>query len=64
MERRAGAGRKRGSKSKRTIGRELAAATAKKALPAEFTSNALALLQMVYRNPTLELRVRLGSHLR
>jgi hypothetical protein len=58
---RPGAGRKRGSKSKRTLARRLAEAEAMRALPEQFQGNALALLQAVYRNTANELRVRIDA---
>jgi hypothetical protein len=57
--RRPAAGRKPGSKTKRTLAPRLAEAT--RALPEQFQGNSLALLQAIYRNTTLELRVRIDA---
>jgi hypothetical protein len=61
MERRPGAGRKPGSKTKSTLAPRLAEAEAMSTLPEQFQGNALALLQAVYRNAKLDLRVRIDA---
>jgi hypothetical protein len=54
-------GRTKGTPNKRTLARETAAVEAKAKLPSVFEGNALALFQMVYRDPTNDLKVRLDA---
>jgi hypothetical protein len=54
-------GRQKGSPNKRTVARRLAETEAMCALPEQFQGNALALLQMIYRDTKLELRVRIDA---
>jgi hypothetical protein len=54
-------GRTKGTPNKRTLARRLAEAEAMCALPEHFQGNALALLQMIYRDTKLELRVRIDA---
>jgi hypothetical protein len=54
-------GRQKGTLNKLTVGRELAEAKAKAALPSPFQGNALALLQAVYRDTSQELRLRIDA---
>jgi hypothetical protein len=54
-------GRTKGTPNKRTLARRLAEAEAMRALPEQFQGNSLALLQAVYRDTKLDLRVRLDA---
>jgi hypothetical protein len=54
-------GRTKGTPNKRTLARRLAEAEAMCALPEHFQGNSLALLQAVYRDTKLELRVRIDA---
>jgi hypothetical protein len=54
-------GRTKGTPNKRTVARRLAEAEAMRAVPERFQGNSLALLQAVYRNTKLELRVRIDA---
>jgi hypothetical protein len=54
-------GRRKGSPNKRTLARRLAEAEAMCALPEHFQGNSLALLQAVYRNTKLDLRLRMDA---
>jgi hypothetical protein len=54
-------GRTKGTPNKRTVARRLAEAEAMRALPQHFQGNSLALLQAVYRDTKLELRVRIDA---
>jgi hypothetical protein len=54
-------GRQKGSLNKRTLARRLAEAEAMCALPEHFQGNSLALLQAVYRDTKLDLRVRVDA---
>jgi hypothetical protein len=51
----------KGTPNKRTVARRLAEAEAAASLPEQFQGNALALLQAVYRNTRLDLRVRVDA---
>jgi hypothetical protein len=54
-------GRQKGTPNKRTLARHLAEAATAAALPEQFQGNSLALLQAVYRDTKLDLRVRVDA---